>query len=110
MAFEPELQRVVPVLPVCCKPAPLAIHRDQVWPRLRVLRKPPDNDTLLALYALYKQASAGDVTGDRPGALDMVGRAKYDTWAKKKGLGRDAAMQAYVQLVDDLKRRESVSA
>src|SRR5262249_21313693 len=53
----------------------------------RTLKKAPDNDTLLALYALYKQASTGDVSGDRPGALDMVGRAKYDAWAKKKGLG-----------------------
>ena len=73
----------------------------------RTLRKAPDNDTLLALYSLYKQASTGDVTGDRPGALDMVGRAKYDAWAKRKGVGRDDAMRQYVELVDGLKRREA---
>jgi len=76
----------------------------------RTLKKAPDNDTLLALYALYKQASAGDVTGDRPSALDMVGRAKYDAWAKKKGLGREESMKAYVALVDDLRKREAVPA
>jgi acyl-CoA-binding protein len=58
------------------------------------------NDTMLDLYALYKQATVGDVTGDRPGMLDLRGRAKYDAWAKKKGTTKDAAMQAYIALVD----------
>lgn len=57
------------------------------------------NDTMLELYALYKQATAGDVTGARPGIMDLRGRAKYDAWAKRKGMTRDAAMQAYVDLV-----------
>jgi carboxylesterase len=72
--------------------------------------KATDNDTLLALYSLYKQASVGDVTGDRPGALDMVARAKYDAWAKKRGMSADEAMRGYVALVDELKKRESVAA
>jgi carboxylesterase len=58
------------------------------------------NDVLLELYALYKQATVGDVTGDRPGMLDLRGRAKYDAWARRKGLTADAAMTAYVALVD----------
>ena len=57
------------------------------------------SDTMLELYALYKQATAGDVSGDRPGMLDVRGRAKYDAWAKRKGLAKDAAMQAYIDLV-----------
>lgn len=57
------------------------------------------NDTMLELYALYKQATIGDVTGDRPGVLDLRGRAKYDAWARRKGMTKDAAMQAYVELV-----------
>ncbi|HEU4615250.1 MAG TPA: acyl-CoA-binding protein [Kofleriaceae bacterium] len=57
------------------------------------------NDTMLELYALYKQATVGDVTGDRPGMLDLRGRAKYDAWARRKGMAKDAAMQAYVELV-----------
>ena len=57
------------------------------------------NDTLLDLYALYKQATVGDVSGDRPGMMDLRGRAKYDAWAKRKGITKDAAMQAYIDLV-----------
>lgn len=64
----------------------------------------PDNETMLRLYALFKQAKTGDVTGNRPGMFDMVGRAKYDAWAGLKGTSRDAAMQAYVDLVDSLSR------
>ena len=58
------------------------------------------NDVKLDLYALYKQATVGDVRGDRPGMLDVKGRAKYDAWTKRKGLTKDAAMQQYVALVD----------
>lgn len=57
------------------------------------------NDTLLELYALYKQATAGDVSGARPGMMDLKGRAKFDAWTRRKGMSRDAAMQAYVDLV-----------
>ncbi len=57
------------------------------------------NDTMLELYALFKQATAGDATGARPGMLDVRGRAKFDAWAKRKGMTKDAAMEAYVALV-----------
>ena len=40
----------------------------------------PDNDTLLQLYALYKQGSAGDVSGAKPGLFDFVATAKYKAW------------------------------
>lgn len=63
----------------------------------------PDNQTLLKLYALYKQATAGDVEGKRPGFTDMVGRAKWDAWNEIKGTSQDDAMKQYVGLVDDLK-------
>ena len=72
--------------------------------------KATDNDTLLALYALYKQASVGDVSGDRPGALDMVARAKYDAWSKKRGMPPDEAMRGYIALVEELRKREVVAA
>ena len=58
------------------------------------------NDTLLELYALYKQATSGDVSGSRPGMMDLRGRAKYDAWAKRKGTTKDAAMDAYITLVE----------
>lgn len=66
------------------------------------LSKRPDNDSLLALYALYKQATEGDVSGSRPGMLDIKGRKKYDAWAEKKGTNADKAMQDYVALVRKL--------
>ncbi|HWU67873.1 MAG TPA: acyl-CoA-binding protein, partial [Stenotrophobium sp.] len=47
---------------------------------VKTLTKRPSNDDLLTLYALFKQATDGDVSGSRPGMLDMVGRAKYDAW------------------------------
>ena len=70
--------------------------------RVKTLSTRPSNDTLLELYALFKQATEGDVQGKRPGLLDVKGRAKYDAWAGRKGLSRDTAMQQYVQLVDRL--------
>ena len=59
------------------------------------LPEKPDNMTLLKIYALYKQASAGDVDGKRPGFTDMVGRAKWDAWNALKGQSSDSAMQDY---------------
>jgi acyl-CoA-binding protein len=57
------------------------------------------NDVMLEMYAFYKQATVGDVSGSRPGMLDVKGRAKYDAWAKQKGKSKDAAMEAYIALV-----------
>ncbi|HYO57956.1 acyl-CoA-binding protein [Archangium sp.] len=72
--------------------------------RVKTLTTRPSNDTLLELYSLFKQATEGDVQGKRPGMLDIKGRAKYDAWAGRKGLGREAAMQQYVSLVERLSR------
>ena len=63
----------------------------------------PDNMTLLKIYALFKQGSSGDATGDRPGMTDCVGRAKFDAWAALAGTSQEAAMQQYVDLIDSLK-------
>ena len=69
----------------------------------KALPEKPDNTTLLQLYALYKQASVGDVDGKRPGFTDMVGRAKWDAWNELKGKSADEAMQQYVDLIESLK-------
>ncbi|NLD56026.1 MAG: acyl-CoA-binding protein [Burkholderiaceae bacterium] len=69
----------------------------------RNLPERPDNTTLLKLYALYKQATQGDVDGERPGFSDMVGRAKWDAWQALAGTERDDAMQQYIDLVEELK-------
>lgn len=67
------------------------------------LPEKPDNMTLLKIYALYKQATAGDVDGKRPGFTDMVGRAKWDAWNEAKGKSSDEAMQEYIDLIESLK-------
>lgn len=69
----------------------------------KTLPERPDNSTLLKLYALYKQASAGDVEGKRPGFTDIVGRAKYDAWAAIKGTPKADAMKQYIALIAGLK-------
>ena len=66
------------------------------------LSERPDNMTLLKMYAMYKQASAGDALDPRPGFSDLVGRAKWDAWAGLKGTSQDAAMEQYIALIAEL--------
>jgi len=75
---------------------------DQAQLDVKGLSERPDNDTLLQLYALYKQGSSGDVSGEKPGFFDFVGTAKYEAWAKLKGTSQDAAKQQYIDLVKKL--------
>ena len=67
-------------------------------------KKDPGNDLKLRLYAHYKQATEGDVTGDKPGFTDFVNRAKYEAWAKLKGTPPVKAMEGYVKLVERVTR------
>ncbi|MGE0802688.1 MAG: acyl-CoA-binding protein [Lautropia sp.] len=67
------------------------------------LSERPDNATLLRIYALYKQATVGDVEGKRPGFSDMVGRAKWDAWNGLAGTEQADAMQQYIDLIEELK-------
>ena len=76
---------------------------EQAAQEAKRLPQKPDNQTLLQLYAYYKQAIAGDVSGKRPGFTDMVGRAKYDAWKKLRGTSQENAMQAYIDMVARLK-------
>ena len=66
------------------------------------LSERPDNGTLLKIYGLYKQATAGDNTEKKPGFGDMVGRAKWDAWNGLKGTSTDDAMQQYIDLIESL--------
>jgi len=69
---------------------------------VKQLANRPDDDTLLELYSWFKQSTEGDATGARPGAFDFVGRAKYDAWKARSGVRKDAAMRAYIKLVEHL--------
>jgi diazepam-binding inhibitor (GABA receptor modulating acyl-CoA-binding protein) len=66
------------------------------------LSRRPDTETLLQLYAFYKQATTGDASGKRPGFTDPVGKAKYDAWAALRGVNQEKAMRAYIGLVGRL--------
>ena len=70
--------------------------------RSKELTKRPSNEELLNLYALFKQATDGDVSGDRPGGFDFKAIAKYDAWAELKGKSKELAMKDYISLMDRL--------
>ena len=70
--------------------------------RVKTFVVDPGNSVKLQLYALYKQATEGDVTGKRPGFTNPVGRAKYDAWAEQQGLSAEVARDEYVTLVHSL--------
>lgn len=69
---------------------------------VKTLTSRPSNETLLELYSLFKQATEGDVKGNRPGLLDVKGRAKFDAWTKLKGTSTEVAQQKYIDLVNKL--------
>ena len=108
-----EAASAAPAPSVLAAPAPaidldsgdLAARFERAAAALRLLPQQPDNDTLLRLYAFYKQGSAGNVRGERPGMMDLVGRAKYDAWAKLDGTPGDDARKQYVALVKSLMTR-----
>ena len=70
--------------------------------RSRELPSRPSNEDLLSLYALFKQATEGDVTGERPGGFDFKAIAKYDAWKEVKGKSKEDAMHDYIALVNKL--------
>jgi len=70
--------------------------------RVQKLTTRPSNETLLKLYALYKQATDGNITGERPGGFDFKGAAKYDAWASLKDTTAERAMKDYINLVNSL--------
>ncbi len=74
---------------------------------IKTLKSRPGNEDMLFLYAHYKQASSGDVDGKRPGMLDMVGRAKYDAWAKLEGMSQKDAEAQYIAKVKALSKADA---
>ena len=69
---------------------------------VKSLTQRPDDNTMLQLYALYKQGSSGDVSGSKPGFFDFVGVAKYEAWEKLQGTSQEEAQAAYIELVSKL--------
>ncbi len=75
---------------------------DQALLDVKTLTEKPNDDTLLDLYSFYKQATDGDVTGERPGFFDFAGGAKFDAREALKGMNQDDAMQKYIDTVKGL--------
>ena len=75
---------------------------EQAATAAKSLPERPDNDTMLQLYALYKQGSSGDVSGDKPGFFDFVVTAKYEAWERLQGTAPEQARQQYIDLVTSL--------
>lgn len=75
---------------------------EQAQQEVKTLTRRPSDDDLLFLYSHFKQATAGDVSGKRPGMLNMVARAKYDAWAKLQGMSAEDARARYVEKVEAL--------
>lgn len=75
---------------------------EQAATRIKLLGGRPDNDTLLRLYALYKQGAEGDVRRERPGFFDFVGTAKHEAWTRLHGMPPEEAMRRYIELVNQL--------
>jgi len=88
-----------------CREQIMSVSKDpfeQAASAAKSLPDKPDNNTLLQLYALYKQGSKGDVSGDKPGFMDFVGSAKYEAWAKLAGMSATDAQARYIELVRKL--------
>jgi len=75
---------------------------DQAASAAKSLPERPDDNTMLSMYALYKQGSSGDVEGDKPNFFDFVGVAKYEAWEKLQGTSQDDARTQYVELIRKL--------
>lgn len=77
-------------------------HFENAVARSKEFTRRPSNEELLLLYALYKQATEGDVTGEPPGGFDFKAIAKYNAWEEMKGKTKESAMADYIALVDRL--------
>lgn len=75
---------------------------DKAVEDVKILKETPKDDQLLEIYALYKQATVGDINTERPGLLDFKGKAKWDAWNHKKGTDSEKAKQDYVNNVQEL--------
>ncbi len=91
-----------PYVPELNAPADVRAAFEAAHAATQDLTRRPDNATLLKLYALYKQATEGDIRRERPGLSDLVGRAKWDAWAALRGTPTEEAMRNYAELVDTL--------
>ncbi|XP_003742188.1 acyl-CoA-binding protein homolog 1-like, partial [Galendromus occidentalis] len=87
----------------------LSTRLDDAAKRLKTLQEEPENDVKLRIYALYKQATVGDVNIPKPGSFDFVGKVKWVAWKKIEGTPKEKAEDEYVELVESLLSSEQKS-
>ncbi len=75
---------------------------DQAVSKSRTLEEKPSNEILLKMYGLFKQATEGDIQGERPGGFDFKAIAKYEAWANAGGKSKEDAMREYIELIQSL--------
>ncbi|KAK1165796.1 acyl-CoA-binding protein-like [Acipenser oxyrinchus oxyrinchus] len=81
---------------------------DKAAEEVKNLKSQPSDQEMLEIYSLFKQATVGDVNTARPGMLDFKGKAKWDSWDARKGMGKDDAMKAYIAKVEELKGKYGI--
>lgn len=81
---------------------------DKAAEEVKHLKTQPTDEEMLFIYSHFKQATVGDVNTDRPGLLDLKGKAKWDSWNKLKGTSKESAMKTYVEKVDELKKKYGI--
>ncbi|KAF7480550.1 acyl-CoA-binding protein isoform X1 [Marmota monax] len=78
---------------------------DKAAEEVKHLKTQPADDEMLFIYSHFKQATVGDINTERPGILDFKGKAKWDAWNQLKGTSKESAMKAYVDKVEELKKK-----
>lgn len=76
---------------------------EEAQEKVKSLSSKPDNDQLLKLYGLFKQATVGDnLSGGPENAFDFVAKAKHDAWAELRGKSSNEAQSEYIEFVQEL--------
>ncbi|XP_049610075.1 acyl-CoA-binding protein [Syngnathus scovelli] len=77
---------------------------------VKTLKTRPSDKEVNALYGLYKQATIGDIDSAtaRPASFHIIARRKWDSWTEKKGMSKEEAMAAYVDVVEKLKTKQNI--
>ncbi|KAI2803156.1 Vacuolar protein sorting-associated protein 33A [Blomia tropicalis] len=61
-----------------------------------------DNDKKLKLYALYKQATNGPCSDEKPSMFNVVDKAKWQAWKALGDQSSDDAKKDYISIVNEL--------
>ncbi|EPQ17373.1 Acyl-CoA-binding protein [Myotis brandtii] len=81
---------------------------DKAAEDVKHLKTQPADEEMLFIYNRYKQATVGDIDTERPGMLDLKGKAKWDAWNELKGTSKEDAMKVYINQVEELKKKYGI--